>query len=101
MTLHRLRGHEAVWRALARARARGTLPAALLFHGPSGVGKQRLALWAGQLLLCEDADEDGPCGRCRSCRLALRLEHPDLHWYFPVPRPRGSHTPERLGEILE
>lgn len=101
MSLHPLRGHHAARQALAGARLRGTLPAALLIHGPPGVGKQRLALWAGQLLLCQAAGDEGPCGRCRSCRLALRLEHPDLHWYFPVVRPRGSYTPERLAEALE
>jgi DNA polymerase-3 subunit delta' len=33
--------------------------------------------------------------------MALRLEHPDLHWFFPLPRPKGVSGPERLGEALE
>ncbi|MBW3536134.1 MAG: hypothetical protein KY453_13140, partial [Gemmatimonadetes bacterium] len=101
MTLHPVRGHEGVRLSLGRARSRGTLPTALLLHGPAGVGKQRIALWTAQLLLCEAAGET-PCGECRSCRMALRLEHPDLHWYFPLARPKGSSSsPEKLADALE
>jgi DNA polymerase-3 subunit delta' len=91
-------GHEELQERLARAVEGGRLPASLLLRGPVGVGKQRLALWLGQLLLCEAGTA---CGRCRSCRLALRLEHPDLHWFFPLPRPRGASTPSKLREKLE
>jgi DNA polymerase-3 subunit delta' len=49
------------------------------------VGKQRLALWLGQLLLC-DSRTNAPCGECQSCRFSRELTHPDLHWYFPRPR---------------
>lgn len=98
--LHPLVGHEVVRSSLAGARRRGTLPDALLLHGPAGVGKQRLALWLGQLVLCEAPGGDGPCGACRSCTLALRLEHPDLHWHFPLARPSGV-AGDKLGDALE
>ena len=94
-------GHDAERRSLARAHLQRTLPRTLLFHGPSGVGKQRLALWLAQLLVCEQATEAGPCGSCPQCRQALKLEHPDIHWHFPLPRPRGGGTPERLQAALE
>jgi DNA polymerase-3 subunit delta' len=32
--------------------------------------------------------------------MTLRLEHPDMHWFFPLPRPKGSSA-DRLGEALE
>lgn len=101
MILHPHWGHEELLSALARARLRGSLPAALLIHGARGVGKQHLGLWLGRLLLCTAPGEDGPCGTCKSCRLAGMLEHPDLHWYFPLPRPRGASTPEKLEQALE
>jgi DNA polymerase III subunit delta' len=56
-----------------------------------------LALWIGQRLLCEGAN--APCGTCQSCRYALQLTHPDLHWYFPRPRLKDS-DPE-LADIRE
>jgi len=33
--------------------------------------------------------------------LALKLEHPDLHWFFPLPRPKGATSPEKLAQALE
>lgn len=98
--LHPVVGHEDVRRALARAHAAAGLPASLLLHGLRGVGKQRLAFWVAQLQLCEDPGPEGPCGACRPCRLALGLEHPDLHWYFPLARPKGV-SGDRLADALE
>lgn len=101
MTLHAHWGHAGLLETLARARARESLPAALLIQGPRGVGKQHLALWLGRLILCSDPGPSGPCDECHSCRLAVRLEHPDLHWFFPLPRPKGASTPEKLSRALE
>lgn len=81
-------GHDPIRERLLEADVRGSLPASLLLHGPRGVGKQRLALWLGQALLCEQPAR--PCGRCQHCRFADALAHPDLHWYFPRPRPRDT-----------
>jgi DNA polymerase-3 subunit delta' len=98
-TLHPIWGHEAERRVLARACREGTLPSSLLLHGARGVGKQRLALWTAQLVLCEAAGDE-PCGACHSCRLALALQHPDVHWHFPLGRPKGA-SGDRLGDALE
>lgn len=84
MPLAPLYGHEPLRARLKRTLEAGTLPASILLHGPRGTGKQRLALWLGQTILCES--ENPPCGKCRSCHYALNLAHPDLHWYFPRPR---------------
>lgn len=86
MPLVPLYGHTALRDQLAKAADRETLPASLLFHGPRGVGKQRLALWLGQLLLCEGATR--PCGLCQHCRFSSALTHPDLAWFYPRPRPK-------------
>jgi DNA polymerase III subunit delta' len=85
MALIPLFGHDQIRQRLLRAVERNTLPGSLLLEGPAGVGKQRLALWLGQLLLCE-AEGERPCDRCQNCRYALELQHPDLRWFFPRPR---------------
>jgi DNA polymerase III subunit delta' len=92
VTLPSLAGHSESSVAVARAFHAGRLPPVLLLHGPRGVGKQRFALWIGQLLVCRSPRPEGPCHACRDCSLAVRVEHPDLHWYAPVKRPptRGS-----------
>lgn len=100
MSLLPVEGHSDTRALLAASAAAGRLPSSLLFHGPPGVGKQRLALWLGQLLLCSSPAGDGPCGECQACRMSLRLEHPDLHWFFPLPRPKGA-AGDRLGDALE
>lgn len=52
-----------------------TVPHAVLISGFEGVGKRTLALLISQYLLCESGNP--PCGRCPSCLLALKYEHPD------------------------
>ncbi|MFL5613785.1 MAG: hypothetical protein ACJ796_09005 [Gemmatimonadaceae bacterium] len=89
MPLVPLYGHERLRERLTEATARGTLPASILLHGPHGVGKQRLALWLGQLVLCS-GKPPRPCGKCEQCRFTAELRHPDLHWIFPRPRLKDS-----------
>jgi DNA polymerase III subunit delta' len=79
-----LYGHEALRERLSESIRAGTLPASLLFQGPRGVGKQRLALWLAERLLC--TEQTAPCGTCKACRYVRELTHPDLHWVFPRPR---------------
>lgn len=94
MPLLPLHGHDAVRRRLDDAIRRNALPGSLLLQGSFGIGKQRLALWLGQRLLCSGA-EPRPCGSCQHCRYALAGTHPDIHWYFPRPRLKdGDPSPE-------
>lgn len=94
-------GHDSLRERLVKAAEREALPASLLLHGPPRVGKQRLALWMGQWLLCE-AGVGRPCGTCRSCRFAGELAHPDLHWFFPRPSsPRGQISSADALEDIE
>jgi DNA polymerase-3 subunit delta' len=93
-----LYGHSALRQRLRSAVQVDKLPASVLLHGPRGIGKQRLALWLGQLLLC-GSDGTRPCGACRHCRYGEGLVHPDLHWYFPRPRLKEADaSPETVRE---
>ena len=48
-----------------------------------------MALWLAQLLLCEKHGAE-PCGVCEACKHVLGLVHPDLHWFVPIPTPKGD-----------
>jgi DNA polymerase III subunit delta' len=101
MPIRPLYGHEGIRNRLAGAVASGRLPQALLFEGPRGVGKQRLALWLGQLLLCESPVEGKPCDACRSCRLAVSLQHPDLHWFVPLELNKKGADADKQIDLVE
>lgn len=102
MPMAALRGHARTRARLAAALDAGTLPAALLLTGPPGVGKQRLALWLAQALLCTGR-AGAPCGACAGCHAAAGLRHPDLYWFFPRPRLKDADaTPDEvLGDYAE
>jgi DNA polymerase-3 subunit delta' len=85
-----LYGHRDLCARLADQADRGALPASLLLHGPAGVGKQRLALWLAQRLLCEG--DATPCGLCQPCRYVLGLQHPDVQWFFPHPNLKDGNN---------
>lgn len=70
-----VRGHGRQKSELRAALEAGRLPHALLFVGPSGVGKRRVAAALAQALLCE-SKTDRPCGSCGGCTKAAADNHP-------------------------
>lgn len=101
MNLLPIVGHEAVRRRITEAHAIGRLPQVLLVVGQRGVGRQRIGLWIAQLVFCEAPGADGPCQRCRACGLVLKLSHPDLHWFIPIPRPKAGDPDKQVEEAAE
>lgn len=59
-------GHDALGQQLCRALQHQRLPSAILFVGPSAVGKATAARWLAQADVCQAAQR--PCGECTSCR---------------------------------
>src|SRR5437899_6014975 len=107
MPIPPLYGHEGIRHRLVGAIASGRLPQALLFEGPSGVGKQRLALWLAQALVCERAGgkaggevREG-CGECQPCKLVLNLSHPDVHWFVPLEPSKKSGDADKQVDVAE
>lgn len=57
---------------------------AQLFYGPEGCGALGLALAYAQYINCTNKQEHDSCGTCPSCLKYNKLQHPDLHFAFPV-----------------
>lgn len=74
--------HQPVWAQLMRLQKSQRFPHALLFHGPHGVGKQRLAEALVAQVLC-DQPAERPCGHCHSCQMLASGYHPDLLRILP------------------
>jgi DNA polymerase III subunit delta' len=100
MPLRPLYGHEPIRLRLGAAIKASRLPQAILLEGPHGVGKQRIALWAAQALLCERGGAE-PCEDCRSCRFVASLTHPDLHWLVPLELAKKGADADKQVELVE
>ncbi|HSV89043.1 MAG TPA: hypothetical protein VLH61_10415 [Bacteroidales bacterium] len=57
---------------------------AQLFAGPEGSGNLLMALAYARYMLCISRDQGDACGTCSSCKKFDKLEHPDVHFYFPT-----------------
>ena len=77
-------GQETEKRQLRQAVSEGRIPHAQLFVGPAGVGKLALALAYAQYISCPNRDEHDSCGNCPTCLQFNKLQHPDLHFVFPI-----------------
>ena len=78
-------GQQEVIERLIKDAQAGTVPHALLFCGPEGVGKFQTAIAFARYLLCRDkGNAADSCGKCPACVKMDKLVHPDLHFVFPV-----------------
>ena len=78
-------------RLLREAIDNNRMPHALLITGREGSGALPLALETAQYILCEHHTPDGlACGQCPHCLQVKRLQHPDLHFAFPVVNRKGQ-----------
>lgn len=77
-------GQESVKNRFRQAVCEGRIPHAQLFAGPSGVGKLALAIAYAQYVACPNRTEYDSCGQCPTCLQYSKLQHPDLHFAFPI-----------------
>lgn len=76
-------GNRRVVEILLKAVEQNRLPHALIFAGPTGVGKRTLALLLAQYLNCIHPENLEPCNSCTSCKKITRGTHPDVQLILP------------------
>ena len=85
-------GQEAIKQQLRLSVREGRIPHAQLFAGKSGIGKLQLALAYAQYLNCPHRTDEDSCGECPTCRQYQHLQHPDLHFVFPIVKTDAGDT---------
>lgn len=74
---------------------------AQLFLGAPGSGSLPLALAFIQYLYCENKQAQDSCNECSSCTKVRDLQHPDLHFTFPVVQAIDKYSDAFLSEWRE
>lgn len=69
--------HEGLWRSVTNLHQQQRLPHALLLGAAAGTGKLVFAKALAKYVLCQQPQEAGACGHCRSCQLWQAGTHPD------------------------
>ncbi len=81
MLFNQIIGQEHIKNHLRTSAENGRIPHAQLFVGKEGSGTLPMAIAYAQFLLCNSSDNSEACNiKCD------KLQHPDLHFAFPVPR---------------
>ena len=76
-----IKGHEKIQQQLIRTIEKQSFPHALLFSGPSGVGKRKMVWAMAQNLLCEKALP--ACGECLSCEKVAKEKSESVLFISP------------------
>ena len=94
--LNEIIGHQNIIKQLQNVVKSARVAGAYLFSGVQGVGKETVANYFANLILCEGNDEEQtPCGACRACRKLKNGNHPDMH----IIRPDGAQI--KIDQIRE
>lgn len=100
-------GQKEAIKALKLAIDTNRLPHALLISGKEGAGGLAIAFAAAQYLMCPERmsgnNSDDACGMCPQCIQLSKLQHPDLHFVYPVVKLKDKDTisTDMLGEWRE
>ncbi len=92
-------GHAPLWARLTRSLLRDRLHHALLFEGPAGVGRTRVARALAALANCEAPSGADACGRCRTCTALERGVFPD--WIEVSPQGDRASGQIAVAEVRE
>ncbi|MCQ2245232.1 MAG: DNA polymerase III subunit delta' [Bacteroidaceae bacterium] len=93
-------GQDCIKQRLIKEARERRVPHALLFTGPEGVGKLPLAIAFSRYLCCQNPGEEDACGECPSCKMFNKLQHPDLHFVYPVINVSKSSDKKTLSDDM-
>lgn len=82
MDCFKIYGNEYVKDKLSSMIAKDRMIPSILIYGESGLGKSEMAKYIAASLNCEKRT-GSPCSQCRSCRMILHGNHPDVTYVVP------------------
>ncbi|MEY3967156.1 MAG: hypothetical protein RL137_56 [Bacteroidota bacterium] len=90
MQFQQIIGQTQLKQELIRAINSDKIAHAQLLQGPAGYGGLPLALAFSQYLFCTARQPEDSCGICAACLKVQQLQHPDLHFVYPVVQSIGK-----------
>jgi len=99
-------GQESVKQQLRLSVQENRIPHAQLLTGIEGIGKLQLAIAYAQYVACPNRTAEDSCGVCPSCLQYQQLQHPDLHFAYPIVKTDAGDTcddfaPQWQGIVLD
>lgn len=101
MQFQQIIGQSGLKQELIREIKSGKIAHAQLLQGTAGHGGLPLALAFAQYVFCTNRQDQDSCGQCASCQKVQQLQHPDLHFVFPVVQAIGKTSDLFLSDWRE
>jgi DNA polymerase III subunit delta' len=96
--LSAVKGHDEVIKKLRTAVTAGNLAPTLIFVGPSGVGKRKVAIGLAQLLVCTQPALGFACGKCGPC---IRIENRQSESLLEIEPQGASIKIEQTRQVIK
>jgi len=78
-----IQGQDHIANYVVQAAANEHLPHTMLLSGKAGYGLFPMAMAITKFIMCSNRADDA-CGQCANCFKVDKLQHPDLHIFFPT-----------------
>lgn len=75
------------------------VPHAIMLYGQPGIGKMMTARAFAQYAHCQNRHGGESCGMCPSCRQHQSLNHPDVHFSYPIVKSKANNIVSSLDRI--
>lgn len=99
MNFSQINGHSAIKKRLAESLACGRVSHAQMFVGDSSTGALPMAFAYARMVMCPNGARLGSaCDQCPTCYKTQRMEHPDLHFIYPVNKSKKGRSTGRADE---